>query len=105
MCLKVKEGQYPPPPPREERPEAAAGSVVSPLFGLPPLPPSLPSDSASRPTPLLRRTVPLITARRGLSPPKHTTCVAHNDEAVPAPRPAPLLILLIIAGGPLKGWS
>src|SRR5580704_1924545 len=38
----------------------------------------LPSDSASRPTPLLRRTVPLITARRGLAPPRHTTCVAHN---------------------------
>ena len=37
----------------------------------------LPSDSTSRWTPLLRRTVPLTTARRGLSPPKHSTCVAH----------------------------
>ena len=41
-------------------------------------PPSLPSDSASRPTPLLRRTVPLVAARRGLAPPKHTTCLAHT---------------------------
>jgi hypothetical protein len=42
--------------------------------------PSLPSDSASRLTPLLRPTVPLITARRGLSPPKHATCVAHKKS-------------------------
>ena len=41
--------------------------------------PSLPSDSASRPTPLLRRMVPLVAAHRGLAPPKHTTCVAHKN--------------------------
>lgn len=35
-------------------------------------PPSLPSDSASRPTPLLRRMVPLVTAHRGLPPPNLT---------------------------------
>ena len=43
--------------------------------------PSLPSDSASRPTPLLRRMVPLVAAHRGLAPPKHTTCVAHIKKA------------------------
>jgi len=43
--------------------------------------PSLPSDSASRPTPLLRRMVPLVAVHRGLAPPKHTTCVAHTKGA------------------------
>jgi len=39
----------------------------------------LPSDSTSRWTPLLRRTVPLTAARRGLAPPAHETCLAHNE--------------------------
>ena len=33
-----------------------------------------------------RRTVPLITARRGLSPPKHSTCVAHKKNPDPFAR-------------------
>ena len=39
----------------------------------------LPSDSTSRWTPLLRLAVPVITARRGLSPPRCTTCLAHQS--------------------------
>jgi hypothetical protein len=31
-------------------------------------------------TPLPRLAVPVITARRGLSPPRNTTCLAHNDS-------------------------
>src|SRR3984957_8570486 len=42
----------------------------------------LPSDSTSRWTPLLRRTVPLITARGGLSPPEYTTCLAHKKKGL-----------------------
>ncbi len=40
----------------------------------------LPSDSTSRWTPLLRLAVPVITARRGLSPPRCTTCLAHQKR-------------------------
>jgi hypothetical protein len=40
----------------------------------------LPSDSASRRTPLLRLAVPVITVRRGLAPPRYTTCLAHKRD-------------------------
>ena len=40
----------------------------------------LPSDSASRRTPLPSLAVPVITARRGLSPPTSLTCLAHKPK-------------------------
>ncbi len=40
----------------------------------------LPSDSASRRTPLLWLAVPVITARKGLAPSRYTTCLAHNEK-------------------------
>ncbi len=55
----------------------------SPSFAsLPPGRP-LPSDSTSRWTPLLWLAVPVITARRGLSPSRYTTCLAHQKRAGP----------------------
>ena len=50
----------------------------SPSFAYLSLDRPLPSDSASRRTPLLRLAVPAISARRGLSPPRYTTCLAHR---------------------------
>src|SRR6516162_2557520 len=40
----------------------------------------LPSDSASRRTPLPSLAVPVITARRGLTPPGSKTCLARKKE-------------------------
>jgi hypothetical protein len=50
----------------------------------------LPSDSASRRTPLPSLAVPITMARRGLSPPTFTTCLAHNNAngACPSIGPA-----------------
>src|SRR6516162_2072478 len=40
----------------------------------------LPSDSASRRTPLPSLAVPVITARRGLTPPGSKTCLARKER-------------------------
>ena len=53
---------------------------------------TLPSDSASQRTPLLRLAVPVITARRGLAPPRFTTCLAHKSK--PPLKSGWLLLLL-----------
>jgi hypothetical protein len=42
---------------------------------------TLPSDPASRRTPLFRLAVPVITTRRGLSPLRYTTCLAHQETS------------------------
>src|SRR6516165_7622869 len=46
----------------------------------------LPSDSASRRTPLPSLAVPVITARRGLTPPGSKTCLARNEKTPGARR-------------------
>src|SRR6516225_10908501 len=56
-----------------------AGLVSGFCSSNPSLRPRLPSDSASRRTPLPSLAVPVITARRGLAPPKNTTCLAHQS--------------------------
>src|SRR6516162_8293982 len=57
-----------------------AGLVSGFCSSNPSLRPRLPSDSASRRTPLPSLAVPVITARRGLAPPKNTTCLAHQGD-------------------------
>ena len=53
----------------------------SPSFGL-----QLPSDSTSRWTPWPALAVPVITARRGLTPPTHITCLANKDKGLASPQ-------------------
>ena len=67
---------------------------------------TLPSDSASRRTPLLRLAVPVIAARRGLAPPRFTTCLAQSGRRGPhGPRPPTPPDVLIVSGGSLHGFN
>ncbi len=64
----------------------------------------LPSDSASRRTPLLWLAVPVITARKGLAPSRYTTCLAQSGRRGPhGPRPPTPPYVLIVYGGSLYG--
>src|SRR5215218_5825749 len=63
----------------------------------------LPSDPASRRTPLPSLAVPVISARRGLSPPTFTTCLAHKRRGGPPGERAALL--MGVRGGIGREWD
>ena len=53
----------------------------------------LPSDPASRQTPWPQLAVPTDSARRGLSPPRTSACLAHTEKAKESPSLASLFYL------------
>jgi len=61
-------------PPHPARPPRMRFLFIGPALCL-----QLPSDPTSRWAPLPRLAVPVITARRGLSPPRCMTCLAHRE--------------------------
>jgi len=68
-----------PPRPLPGYPEAT-GLVSDSCSSSPSLGLRLPSDSASRRTPWPALAVPVITARRGLAPPTHITCLTNKKR-------------------------
>src|SRR6516164_4070445 len=81
-----------------------AGLVSGFCSSNPSLRPRLPSDSASRRTPLPSLAVPVITARRGLAPPKNTTCLAHQSTVDLSRSERPTVLALPVNRSRTSHW-